>query len=123
MALLVVEEIAGVERIVAHVIIQASMKGICARLRNHTDGAAAVAAILGSVVIFQETELGDSLGIRIKDHLVAGHSIVDTAIEQISDRVTAPPRHADTTVAVLAISAVVAAVGQIVVDWHHTGLR
>ena len=52
------------------------MRGICARLEHHADRATSVAAVFGGVVIFHEAELFHGLGIRIKNNLVAGHSIV-----------------------------------------------
>ena len=98
------------------------MEGICARLGNHTDRAAAVASVLSRIVIFQETELRDVFWIRIEDNLIAGHPIVDAAVEQIRDRISASPRHADTIEAVR--SPVACAVSsQVVGNRDHTGLR
>src|SRR5437667_5761101 len=98
------------------------MEGICARLGNHTDRAAAVPSVFSRIVIFQETELRDVFWIRIEDNLIAGHPIVDAAVEQIRDRVSASPRNADTIEAVR--SPVAGAVSsQVVGNRNHTGLR
>src|SRR6266566_3227097 len=118
----VVEKIAGIECVVANIVIQAAVQRVRARLDDLRDRAAPIAAVFSRVVVFQETELFHSFRVRIEDYLIAGYSIIEPAIEQITDCVAASPRHTDASEPVRP-SIACAVRSQVVGDRNHAGLR
>ena len=96
----IIKEVIGVEGIVSQVLKKTSVHLIGARLGHHADCAAAVAAIFRRIVVAQDAELGDGIGIRIKHDAVAGYRVVRASIEQITHCIGAASSHGELTAAV-----------------------
>jgi hypothetical protein len=85
-----IEEVAGVERVVAVVLVEAAVPGVLARLRDHVDLAAGVAAELGRVGVGLDAELAHRLGAERRARRAARRAVREVvqqrAVEQVHVR-------------------------------------
>ena len=100
LAVQIVEVIVGVEGVVPQVLKQASVNLVRSRLGDHADRAAPIAPVLRRVVVAEDAELGDGVGIRVKHHAISGYRIVRASIQQITHRIRAPACHRELAAAV-----------------------
>src|SRR5437764_3873244 len=86
-AILIIKETVGIESVVAYVIVASHVQPIGTGLGYNADNAAAITSILGRVVVFQNLEFLDSVGIRIEYDTIAEQVVVDAAIEKKRHRI------------------------------------
>ena len=69
-ALLIEEEIVGIEIIVAGVIVGSAVDIVGAALGDNADDAAGIAAVFGGVGAFDDAEFSDGVGVGVDDNAV-----------------------------------------------------
>src|SRR5215472_19251141 len=79
----------GVQVVVAQIVVQASVEAVGAGFSHYADDAATRIAVLGLVVVREDAELGDCIGVGIQADAAIGHCVVGAAIEQEEDLVRA----------------------------------
>ncbi len=94
--MLVVEEIIGIEEVVADVVVSSAVELIGSAFCDDTYDPTGIAAIFGTVAVLENSELGDRVGIWIGDHSVTEQIVIEAAIEQVRDGIGA--RSADAVV-------------------------
>src|SRR5229473_1391858 len=81
--LLVIKERVGVESVVANEIEAAAVPLVGSGLGYDRDDAAAIPPIFGSVIVFQNAELFDGVGIGVEYDAFAELLVVKAAVQQV----------------------------------------
>ena len=71
------------------------MQAVRSGFGDHAHDSAAAAPVLGGVIVDQDLELLDRVGIRVVDHAVAQQVVVHAAVEQVGHRVLPSARDAE----------------------------